>query len=41
MTADAAGVELEAALSCLYELDGREAGEEIIDGVFRRFCVGK
>ncbi|MCH5324572.1 MAG: tRNA uridine-5-carboxymethylaminomethyl(34) synthesis GTPase MnmE [Eubacterium sp.] len=41
MTVDAAGAELEAALSCLYELDGREAGEEIIDGVFKRFCVGK
>ncbi len=40
-TVDAVGVELEEALSCLYELDGKEAGEEIIDGVFKRFCVGK
>lgn len=41
MTADVAGLELEAALSALYELSGKSASEEVIDRIFSRFCVGK
>lgn len=41
VTPDAVGVELEQALSAVYELSGKTASEEIIDEVFRRFCVGK
>ncbi len=38
---DLAGYELEEALRALSELTGRDAQEEVIDGVFRNFCVGK
>ncbi len=41
MTADVAGLELESALSFLYELSGKSASEEIIADIFDRFCVGK
>ena len=41
MTADVAGLELELALSHLYELSGKSASEEVIDSIFSRFCVGK
>ena len=41
MTADVAGLELEAALSSLYELSGKTASEEVINRIFSRFCVGK
>ena len=41
MTADVAGLELEAALGSLYELSGKTASEEVIDRIFSRFCVGK
>lgn len=41
MTADVAGLELEAALSALYELSGKSASDEVIDRIFERFCVGK
>ncbi len=40
-TSDTAGFDIEAALSELSELDGRKISEEIIDGIFHRFCVGK
>lgn len=40
-TSDMAGFDLEAALSELSELDGRRVTEEIVDGIFHRFCVGK
>ncbi|MGN1128642.1 MAG: GTPase, partial [Candidatus Flemingiibacterium sp.] len=40
-TDDTAGLELEEALSELSELDGRRVTEEIVDGIFHRFCVGK
>lgn len=40
-TSDTAGFDLEAALSELSELDGRRVTEEIVDGIFHRFCVGK
>ncbi len=38
---DTAGFELEAALCELGELDGRRVSEEIVDGIFHHFCVGK
>ncbi|WP_407540155.1 tRNA uridine-5-carboxymethylaminomethyl(34) synthesis GTPase MnmE [Deinococcus radiomollis] len=38
---DLAGYELEEALRALSELTGRDAREDVIDGVFRNFCVGK
>ncbi|MGY2892674.1 tRNA uridine-5-carboxymethylaminomethyl(34) synthesis GTPase MnmE [Deinococcus sp. UYEF24] len=38
---DLAGYELEEALRALSELTGRDAQEDVIDGVFRNFCVGK
>ncbi|MBQ8249610.1 MAG: tRNA uridine-5-carboxymethylaminomethyl(34) synthesis GTPase MnmE [Clostridia bacterium] len=41
VSADTAGFDLEAALSSLAELDGRRVTEEIVDGIFHRFCVGK
>lgn len=41
MTADVAGLELEAALTSLYELSGKNAGEDVISSIFARFCVGK
>lgn len=41
ITPDTVGFELEAALSEISELDGRRVTEEIVDGIFHRFCVGK
>lgn len=41
MTADIIGLDLEAALSKLGELDGRSVSEEVVDSIFRNFCVGK
>lgn len=41
ITPDAVGVSLEMALDAVYELSGKTAGEEVIDEVFKRFCVGK
>lgn len=41
MSHDTVGLELESALSELSELDGRRVTEEIVDGIFHRFCVGK
>ena len=41
ITPDAVGVMLEQALDAVYELSGKRAGDEVIDEVFRRFCVGK
>ncbi len=41
ISSDMAGFDLEAALSELGELDGRRVTEEIVDGIFHRFCVGK
>ncbi len=32
---------IEEALSALGEVDGREIGEEIVSGIFSKFCVGK
>ncbi|MBD5115189.1 MAG: tRNA uridine-5-carboxymethylaminomethyl(34) synthesis GTPase MnmE [Ruminococcaceae bacterium] len=41
VTLDAAGVMLESALDSLMELTGENVSDEIIDQVFKRFCVGK
>lgn len=38
---DAAGMELEGAMSVLGELDGRSVGIDIVDDIFSKFCVGK
>jgi len=38
---DATAFLLENALEALYRLSGKSAGAEIIDEVFKRFCVGK
>jgi tRNA modification GTPase len=38
---DLASYELEEALQALSELTGRDAQEDVIDSVFRNFCVGK
>lgn len=36
-----AGYELEEALHALAELTGRDVQEDVVDAVFRNFCVGK
>ena len=38
---DLASYELEEALRAMSELTGRDAQEDVIDSVFRNFCVGK
>ncbi|SMB94798.1 tRNA uridine-5-carboxymethylaminomethyl(34) synthesis GTPase MnmE [Deinococcus hopiensis] len=38
---DLASYELEEALRALAELTGRDASEDVVDAVFRNFCVGK
>lgn len=41
ITPDVIGVELERALDAIYELSGKRASDEVINEVFKRFCVGK
>jgi tRNA modification GTPase len=41
LSPDIVGMLLENTLDALYELTGDKAGEQIIDDVFKRFCVGK
>ena len=41
LTQDVAGLDLENALSCLAEVDGRTVSEAIVSDIFSRFCVGK
>ncbi|MDE6733228.1 MAG: tRNA uridine-5-carboxymethylaminomethyl(34) synthesis GTPase MnmE [Oscillospiraceae bacterium] len=41
VTPDAIGVSLERALDSIYELSGKQASDEVINEVFKRFCVGK
>lgn len=41
MTQDIAGLDIEAALAKLGEIDGRVVADEIVDNIFHRFCVGK
>lgn len=38
---DLAGYELEEALRALSDLTGRDVQEDVVDAVFRNFCVGK
>jgi len=38
---DRAAVELQEALAALGEITGETAGEEILDRIFSRFCIGK
>ncbi|MBZ9714711.1 tRNA uridine-5-carboxymethylaminomethyl(34) synthesis GTPase MnmE [Deinococcus multiflagellatus] len=38
---DLAGYELEEALRALAELTGQDVQEDVVDAVFRNFCVGK
>ncbi len=41
MTLDAVNVSLDCAIEKLLELTGRKANEEVVNGIFARFCVGK
>ncbi len=41
MTADVVTVDLEEALDALGELTGQTASEDVMNGIFSRFCVGK
>ncbi len=41
MPVDIAEAELEASLSALSRLDGREVADEVISEIFSKFCVGK
>ncbi len=41
MTLDAVGVCIDDALSSLCELTGENVSEQVVEDVFRRFCVGK
>ena len=41
VTPDVIGVDLERALDSIYELSGKRASDEVINEVFKRFCVGK
>ena len=40
-TTDLKALALGSALEFLGEISGMTAGEEVIDGIFSRFCVGK
>ncbi len=41
MTQDIAGLDIELAISALRDADGRQTSGEIVDEIFRNFCVGK
>lgn len=41
LTPDVVGVLLTHALDAVYELSGKNTGDEVIEQVFKRFCVGK
>lgn len=40
-TQDIAGLDIEQAMICLGETDGRQVGIDIVDRIFHNFCVGK
>ncbi len=40
-TQDIAGMDIEEALGFLGEADGREVSEDVVNGIFSNFCVGK
>lgn len=41
LTVDLCGTDMECAMSCLAEIDGREVTEDIVSNIFAHFCVGK
>ncbi len=41
VTPDVIGVQLDGALEAIYELSGKSVSDEVINEVFKRFCVGK
>ena len=41
LTPDMCCAELENAMQCLLEIDGRGVNEKIVEGIFSHFCVGK
>lgn len=41
ITLDAVNVSLDCAIEKLLELTGRKASDEVVNGIFARFCVGK
>ncbi len=41
LTLDAVSVSLDGCLEALFELSGKKVTEEVADGVFHQFCVGK
>lgn len=41
ITPDVIGVQLEGVLEAIYELSGKSVSDEVINEVFKRFCVGK
>jgi tRNA modification GTPase len=41
MAPELVSVDLAEALACLGEVDGQGAPDEVIEAVFRDFCVGK
>ena len=41
MPLDVCAVDISAALECLGEISGENARENVIDRVFKDFCVGK
>lgn len=41
MTADAANVSIDCAITELYALTGKKVSDEVVGEVFRKFCVGK
>lgn len=41
LTLDAVSVSLDGCLEALFELSGKRVTEEVADGVFHQFCVGK
>ncbi len=40
-TPDISGMDIEEAIACLGELDGRSASERVVNEIFSHFCVGK
>ena len=41
MAADFVSIDLTAALSALGEITGDEVGEDLLEAIFSRFCIGK
>ncbi|HBR32108.1 MAG TPA: tRNA uridine-5-carboxymethylaminomethyl(34) synthesis GTPase MnmE [Clostridiales bacterium] len=40
-TQDISGIDVEEAIACLGELDGRSVSEQVVNEIFSHFCVGK